>query len=372
MRNSTNGRQHRIGAQFYSTHVVLAGSGSTTRIRSLAKLSCGALAGCYLVLMFSPSGPSSRFDALSIVLVGIGAVHFAMWSTREWPSRAVSGFFVMSCTVAVAASCLSLANPVIGLLGSTLFAVVTAYAMLFHPYFAVCVVGVAAMTATVLAYRIVLGGDPALAAAALVMVAVVNASSFVTCRVLRENAVVDITDGELDPLTGMFNRDAFDSHTSTLIGARSRDGDRYLVLTVLEIDDLPLLALMRGNVGVELTRAAHAQAIKRTLRWGSVVGHVEPDRYLIAEVMSTPDPTPVVDRVRSVIEAVPPHLTASIGSAVLPMVGICGVQPDLVITHLLKAAAAEMEVARRAGGGQARHVFAELPSNDEVPPADPP
>ena len=55
-----------------------------------------------------------------------------LWLRQRWPTRTAFQLCVMAGTVCIAVAALIAANPVVGLLGSTTFIVVSAFTVVFH------------------------------------------------------------------------------------------------------------------------------------------------------------------------------------------------------------------------------------------------
>jgi GGDEF domain-containing protein len=260
---------------------------------------------------------------------------------------------VVGGSVCVAAACLIESNPLIGLLGATTFAILTAFTMLFHSGRLVAVPWtIGALTLVVLATRL----DPhniAVAACSFVVVTLLNVAVAVAGRFL-----IQILDSELlrcddiEPLTGLLSRDAFYDEVATLIGARSRRDDRYLVVVAVSLDSFTLLTALAGAVGGNRALVAISQALREAVRRGTVVAHLPEADFLIAELFATADPGPLTERVRGTISTAPFGLTASIGAVSTPLGPLAGHPSSEVLDEMLSLATDAMRAARRAGGNQ--------------------
>ena len=147
----------------------------------------------------------------------------ALWLRHCWPTRTQSQLCVVVGTVCIAVACLIEDHPVIGLLGSTAFAVPSAFTAFFHSARLLAftwTVGVVSLG--VLALRLATI-DAALAVCSVVLIALVNAFVAFACRTITRLIDTEILHGEIEPLTGLLNRDGFYDHIATLIGARSRE-----------------------------------------------------------------------------------------------------------------------------------------------------
>jgi GGDEF domain-containing protein len=351
---------------FYSLSAMLRARGGLSAIRRVVLLPIPVLVCTDLARWLRPAGPlpGSRWLLMGLTLV-LCVLWVALWGHNRWPSRGGSAAFVGIATMALAAACFSLTNPVVGLFGIMVFAIPGAYTTFFHPRFTVLVFGVAAALAVVLAWRVAHGVESVLAVCGLVIVTAVNALSWIACHIGRELLDLDMTDDDIERITGLLNREAFDRATATLLGSRTRAGDRFLVLLVIGIDDFGLLVGAEGIAAGDHVRMSTADVLGRTTRRGAVVAHVNTDQFLLAEVFGTANPGPLTERIRSAIAATPPGLTASIGAAVLAMDDVAEVPPDLLIDHLIDSATVAMLDGQRAGGDRTRRVHCDAPAEDD-------
>ena len=235
----------------------------------------------------------------------------ALWLRRRWPTRTESQLCVTVGTVCIAVASLIAADPVVGLLGSTTFVVVSAFTVLFHSGRLLAFSwSVGAATLGVLALRLA-ATDPALATGSVVLVALINVFVAFAGRMVLRLLDTKILDGDIEPLTGLLNRDAFYDRVATLIGARSRREDRHLVVIVVNLDDFSLLTATTGKAGTNRARVAIGQHLRETVRRDAIIAHVGEAEFLIAEPFTTPDPSPLAERVRGCITTAPFRLTAS-------------------------------------------------------------
>lgn len=343
---------------------IISGHDHSAWLRRLIMLGAPALVVSYLVLGNSPLSGPMRFMPLPVLVAAVAVVQLGAWFARGWFSVTGSTLFTASATLALTIACLSPANPLVGMLGATLFAALGGYVVLFHPRSAYAVFGSAALVVAVLGWRIESAGDPWLAASALVTVAIVIASSLTICVMVRDGFHIDVTDDDLEPLTGLLNEAAYRRAVASLMTARGREEDRYLAVTVVDMDQWPTLAGVKGRRTADRARIAIARAVRGTVRRGTAVAHPVPNRLLLAEVMSAKDPAGMANRIGATIAATPPCMTASIGTATASLDTLASLPPDLVIDRLTAAAGDAAADARRAGGGQARHVHVEIIGGD--------
>lgn len=316
-----------------------------------------------LAMQWSAAGPQTWLTR------GVGGVvtlsclaMAALWLRSRWPSRRASALFVIGTAVNIAAGCLIMSDPSAGLLLSTGFAVLGAYVALFHTaHYVVLVFAVAEFTGIGLAFRLAETADPIWAATSLAIVLTVTVAVPFACHLLLYVIDIDVDNADIDPLTGLLNREAFYRATG-LIVSRSRDDDQRLVLVVINLDNMRLLRETDGAVACERARVAIGQTLRETTRHDAFVAHTADDEYLIADTFPTTDSFPLVERVRTAIAATPPRVTASMGVVSTPMRGLCACPPSDLLDELITIATMAMYDARRAGGNQARYVSCDRPA----------
>lgn len=310
-----------------------------------------------LLMIASPAGPATGHEQLAAV--GVSACCLAMsawWIRGRWPTRVHSAMFVMAAAVCISVATLINANPIAGLLGSVAFAVLGGYIAFFHagPVMATNL-AFATATAAVLALRLA-ESDVVWAVCAFTFVVLINITVLFTCHAFAHLVRVDTRDTDIEPLTGLLDREAFYRATGVLIASRGREDDRYLVIVVVNLDNFTLLTSTNGEDAGVRARVAVAQTLRETTRHDAVVGHVGDTEYLIADTFTTTDTSPLVERVRSAISTTPPRLTASIGVVSTPLRELADCPPQDLLDELTTIATEAMYRSRRSGGNQTTHV----------------
>lgn len=289
--------------------------------------------------------------AALFVLCGAMAV---IWSRSDWPTRRQSHLCLVTGTALIAVACVTDPDPVLGLLGSTAFTVTTGYAVLFHSRtWLVGIWTVQAATLGVLAWRLV-AIDDVLALASVAFVALLNAFMAFACELVLRLIGSQKPPGEIEPLTGLLNLEAFYDSAATLIGSRSRYDDRFLILIVVSLDSFSLLTAMSGKTGGNRARVAIGQRLRETVRGDAVIGHQGDSEYLVADVFTTPDPTPLAERILGTIRSAPFQLTASLGVVSTPLKPLTDQASHDVLDELLTISTGAMYDARKSGGNQFR------------------
>ncbi|GAA2570047.1 GGDEF domain-containing protein [Mycolicibacterium diernhoferi] len=296
-----------------------------------------------------------------------------LWLRSDWPARWQSQLCLVLGTVLIMGVCTSDPDPVLGLLGTTAFTVTTAYAVFFHSRSWLILVWTAqAATLVILAWRLV-AIDYALALSSVGFVAVMNVVVAFACELVLRIIGSEKPHGEIEPLTGLPNRQTFYDNVATLIGSRSRRDDRYLILIVVNLDSFSLLTAMSGKAGGNKARVAIGQRLRETVRGDAVIGHFSEAEYLVADVFTTPDPTPLAERILGTIKSSPFKLTASLGVVSTPLQPLTGQGSHDVLDELVTIGTNAMYEARKSGGNQMRLLLSPvLATVEDAEPDDQP
>jgi diguanylate cyclase (GGDEF)-like protein len=342
---------------YWLTALLAARGARTATCRTIAAVAL-LLGAVQLMLLLTPAGPHGRTQQLMAIGVTVGSVLIGLcWLRSWWPTSLESKLCGVLAAACICVACLIQADPLLGLLVSTVFAVLNGITALLH-FARVLVVTctASAVTVAVLAVRLA-QTDLVVALGGAVIVVVVNVFVVVTARMVLRMVDAGRLVGEIDPLTGLLNRRGFDDEFAMLIGARNRDDDRHVVVLVVDLDGFSAVTGMRGEVGGKWARVAVAQRLRETVRGAAILAHVDDAECLVADLFTTADPTPLAERVRGGIYAAPLRLTASIGAVSTPLRPLSGAAPPDVLDELLRIATAAMEDARRSGGNAVRQVL---------------
>lgn len=325
---------------------------ATCRVVAWIIGSFGALS--VLVIIASTGSGHPYLPAIAGLLFVACAVMAALWLRSDWPSRRQSQSCLILGTALISAVCLLEPDPALGLLISSAFTVTTAYAMFFHSRTWLVPIGAAqAVTLLVLGWRLMEIGY-ALALAGVVFVALITSFVAFACELVLRIIGSEKPHGEIEPLTGLPNRQSFYDSVATLIGSRSRRDDRYLILIVVNLDSFSLLTAMSGKAGGNKARVAIGQRLRETVRGDAVIGALGEAEYLVADVFTTPDPTPLAERILGTIKTAPFQLTASLGVISTPLKPLTGQGSHDVLDELVTIGTNAMYEARKSGGNQMR------------------
>jgi diguanylate cyclase (GGDEF)-like protein len=347
----------RSDDQYYWLTAFLAAAGMRTAAsRTIAAiiLTLGAIP---LILMLTPQGPRGLSGQILAagVAVGCGLMGWR-WLRPWWPSSTGSKLCGVAGAACISVACLIQANPLVGLLGATAFAVLNAITALLHSGRLLWVTAtVTGVTVAVLAVRLA-QTDAALAVGGVVIVVVLNVFVVVAVRMAMRLVGARMAVPEVEPLTGLFTRRAFEEQFAKLIGSRSRDDDRYLIVLIANLDGFSVVTDLGGAAAPNRARVAVGQRLRETVRRDAVVAHVGDCEFLVADLFPRADPSPLAERVRGAITSAPLRLSASVGVVSTPLSPLVTVAPAELLDELLGVATAAMNEARREGGNQIRQV----------------
>ena len=362
----------RIPDQYYAVTARLAADGHQ---RTTMRVVAGAIIALGLPAMLAAGNarasdiPGGRALLAVIPLACLGLA--SPWLRYRWPTRGQSATVVILGTLLLAAGCIVSINPFSGLLVATSFSFILGYTALFHSTrLQVFVATAAAGTVGWLMVRIAMTDVPT-ALAVTTPVILINVAVLIACRIIADigRAIDGRTD--VEPLTGLLTRQTFDELAATMLGARNRGDDRFLVLMVTSIDSFAARASVQGRRDADRARVAAAQALRATVRRDALVGQVDEAEFLIADTFTSPDPTPLAERVRGALAAVPGGVTASIGVVSTPLGPLLDRPPYDVLEEMIALATTAMFRARRRGGNQAEYLLNPNLSGPVEPDSEP-
>lgn len=324
------------------------------RVIAVILMGLGVISLALIWSSFGPGGSVGR--ALAVVVSVCCWAMAALWLRRKWPTMVQSHVCVIVGTACIAVSCLIASNPVAGMFGATAFSLVAGYTALFHSMRLLSMCWAVAAITTALLVVDTAGHDLDFALCAALLVALIIGFVSFAGRVTIWMIDADIFHHHLEPLTGLVNRDGFVEKTATLMGSSSRGDDRYLVIAVISLDSFSLLTSLSGSAGAERARIHTAQRLRETARRDAVLAHPSDHEYLIADVFTSPDCSPLIERVHATIKAAPARLTPSIGVVSTSLRRVVGHPAQDVIDELLTIATNAMYDARRIGGNTTDYV----------------
>lgn len=308
-----------------------------------------------VILSFGVLGPHSAGGRVAQIVVAACCVVMAwVWLRPKWPSRRVSQTTAVVGTVCIAVSCVIVSSPVVGILGATAYAALGSLVALLHSMRLLAFIW--AVGAGVVVYLAVQLSevDVSMAVATALLVVLVNGFAVFASRLVIRLIANDTIHGDLEPVTGLFTRDGFYEQVATLIGARSRNDDRRLVVVVVNLDNHALLADMHGAARAIRVRVAIARSLRETARRGAVLAHPGDSEFWVADLFTQADPHPLAERIRGGVAGAHTGITASVGVVCTPLAPLVALPTHDVMEELLTVAQTAMFEARRAGGNQTR------------------
>lgn len=329
------------------------------------RTSMRVVAGCILALglpallaALAPRATPWPAGRAAFGVIAVACVALAVpWLRYRWPTRGESAAVVVLGTVALTVGALVTSDPLAGLLTAVAFPFILGYTALFHSARLLGFsIGGAAVTIVWLAIRVALNEVPTALAVTTPLILLCVLVTF-ACRTIADVGGSAEPHHEIDPLTGLLTRESFYERASTMLGARHREDDRYLVLAVIDIDGLGAIGSLQGARGTNQAQVAAGQALRDTTRQEAVLGRLTGDdsaaAFLLAEIFTIPDPSPLIERVRGAVAATPTGITASIGVVSTALRPLTDRPPHEVLDEVISIATAASAQARGRGGNQA-------------------
>lgn len=349
----------RIGPpdQYHTFTARLSASGYQRLAMRVIAGSILALSIPALLAALAPRATPWAAGRVAFAVIAVGCLGLAVpWLRYRWPTRRESAAVVAVGTIALCVGSLVTTDPLAGMLTAVAFGFVLGYTALFHSarLLAFAILG-SAVTIGWLAIRIAAVDIPTAIAVSTPTVLLCAVVTF-ACRTVADVGGSGEPHYEVDPLTGLLTRASFYEQTATLLGARHRDDDRYLVLAVVDLDGLAAITSLHGGRGASQAQVAAGQALRETTRRDAVLGH-SGGEFLIADIFTIADPSPLIDRVRGAIAATPTGITASIGVVSAALRPLAERPPQEVLDDLLTKAAGAARRARGRGGNQAHYLL---------------
>jgi diguanylate cyclase (GGDEF)-like protein len=318
--------------------------------------STAALALVPAILTMSDRGPQGGLaETMSWISVLGGLLAAALWA-RRWPTCRQSVVYIVAANLFIALACYVQDDPMVGLIGCTVFATTGGYIALFHtPGYMVYNFGVALYVGALQATRLTLEtSDRALAVGLLLLVLVLNIAVPFAVQALVHALGVDLLRAARDPLTGLLNRRAAYQQIEHLLTAH-RDRHVHLAVAVVDLDEFKQLNDRHGHAAGDEALVAVARALRTGVGVTAVVGRLGGEEFLLAEVLEAGQIDEWAQRMCAAVEGVPFRVTASVGVAAVCLPLLFDDDGQTVIHTLIGAADHAMYAAKRAGGNQFRH-----------------
>jgi diguanylate cyclase len=326
-------------------------SGPARRILAVVSMS---LALVPVNVLWGPA-PVDRMLMLVPALVAavIGLALAVLWLTR-WPTRRQSLVFAVTGAVTIGLGSLSQVNPVVGLMSCTALAVSGGYIAFFHTAgYMVLNVALAVGVGAVEAVRLAMAGDALLALTGYFLVLELNLAVPWAIQVVVRSLGMDLLRADRDPLTGLFNRRAF---SDAAVGRIIASSDECAI--AVAVVDLDRFKVINDNYGHSMGDAALV-AVSRGLSAAggasALVARHGGEEFLIADVMLPADVTEWSENLCRAVRKIDFPVTASVGTACMPLRVLDKERVDEVLLELIVAADIAMYCAKKSGGDRASH-----------------
>jgi diguanylate cyclase (GGDEF)-like protein len=342
---------------YYWLTAFLAARGLQQTTSRLVAVVIAAMGAISLTLLWSPTGPQGPASRILAVVVAVCCWGMAvLWLRGRWPTILESRFCVCAGSVCIAISCLIQTDALTGLFGATVFTLVAIYAAVFHTtrWLAITWV-VTGVTLAVLAVRLA-PFSIAFAISSVLLVGFIVMFVSLTGRAAICLVDADILHENFEPLTGMFNRDGFYEKATTLLASRSRGDDRFVAVSVINLDSFSLVGEFSGVSGSNRARVEIAARLRETARRDAVLAHIAESEFVIADLFESNDASALIERVRGTISGAPSRLSASIGVVTTALQPLVQLPPHDVLDELMSIATNAMYESRKAGGSQVTYV----------------
>jgi diguanylate cyclase (GGDEF)-like protein len=327
---------------------------TTCRLVGLVIFALGAIS---LTLIWSPTGPQGATNQLLAVVVALCCwAMSALWLRNRWPTVIQSRICVCVGSVCIAISCLIQTDALTGLFGATAFTMVAIYAAVFHTTRWLVVTWLATGVALAVLVVRLASVSVAFAICSVLLVGFIVMFVSLTGRAAIWLVDADILHENFEPLTGMFNREGFYEKATTLLAARSRGDDRFLAVSVINLDSFSLVGEFSGLSGSNRARVEIAARLRETARRDAVLAHIADSEFVIADLFDSNDASALIERVRGTISCAPSRLSASIGVVTTPLRPLVQMPPHDVLDELLAIATNAMYESRKGGGNHVTYV----------------
>ena len=308
------------------------------------------LAGLAAAMSLGPrvnSDPAAR--VLLVVVVALGLVWAIRWWRWGWPTARTSILLAAAGDIGIAMAALVNSDPLAGLAGAPLFAMMGSYIAFFH-------------TPKVHAWHI-----------ALVTTTVVGLSTWLAIRQGHDGVWLAVSKGGValmvsigllpllhygfwimqrsfvdslsDPLTGLTNRRGLDEVARRMVADGGSTGP--LSALWIDLDGFKTVNDTHGHLAGDAVLVCTAQCIRDCVATAAVVARLGGEEFLVMDVLARPEASTVAERIRNAIATTTePSVTASVGVATAES------GTDGHLDGLLERADDAMYEAKRLGGDQ--------------------
>lgn len=302
-------------------------------------------------------GPASIDDRIALtfaVIAALAGLSLAVLWLKRWPTRTESILFAGIGSATIALGCLWQSQPLIGLMSCTALAVSGGYIAFFHTARYMLVNFLLAMTVGAWqAYRVAADGEPVLALTGYFLVLELNVGVPFAIQVIVRSLGTDLLRSDRDPLTGLLNRRAF---THAVVGRLVARADRaYLAVALIDLDRFKSINDVHGHASGDAALVDVAEALTTTCAETALLCRMGGEEFLIADIVTAAVPTQWAKGLCAAVTSTPFRITASVGTATVPLRDVRPEQADETFQRLITEADAAMYTAKRRGGNQVQH-----------------
>jgi diguanylate cyclase (GGDEF)-like protein len=329
-----------------------------------------ALGAVPMIMLVSPRGPHGPVAvALSVMVAVFCGVMSLLWMLK-WPTRDQSAVFVVVASLSVATACLVDAWPGMGMQGCTAFAALAGYVAFFHTSrYLAFTLATAMGTAFACAAQIIVAGDLALAVSKMLILTVSLLAVPFCVQVLVHTLGLDALKSDIDPLTDLPNRRAFQRSIRVLAAESSRDSTAHLSVVMVDLDDFKRINDTAGHAAGDQTLIAVGDILRRIRRGDSVVARIGGEEFVVALSGDRRDAIGLAERIRRDIAQAPSRVTASIGVASASLFRVVAREIPAHVDTLVESADRAMYKAKRSGGDRVHVVGRQSDTYVEKPMA---
>lgn len=333
----------------------LRAHGFSGAVRVMMASLLASLALCLMVLLVSSDGPRGLVPVtMTSIALGGGVAAALLWMLR-WPTRGESVAFLLTANAAVALACVAHPDPLAALNGCIAFALFGGYISFFHTLkYVLYNFATAASVGAFEAVRLTLLGHPGLAGVDLWLVVQINIALPVAILILIRALSNDVLHADCDPLTGLLNRRGFRYSALGLLLARP-PGTTWLLAAAIDLDCFKSLNDNYGHAAGDQALSQVAETLRTTCET-AVIARSGGEEFVIADIAFTDDTGPwLAQRICQAIAKLSNSVTASVGSACMPLEGVREHDYQFLLDEVVHAADTAMYIAKRSGGNQTHH-----------------
>lgn len=318
-----------------------------------------AVVGASLVLVPANVlwGATPFFPGLTLtvsVLAGMVGLGMAVLWLHGWPTRRQSVVFALTGSVAIGAGCLWQTEPLVGLMACSALSVTGGYNAFFHTAkFMGLNFGLAGAIGALQAARLAASGQAMLAFTGYFLVLELNVIVPLSIQIVVRALWLDLLRANRDPLTGLLNRRACNR---AIIGRMLTGASHmFLAVAMVDLDRFKALNDTHGHAAGDEALIAVAGALTAACGDTTVVGRVGGEEFLVADIVSTEQLPGWGHQLCEAVAALDPPVTASVGTATLPLRDLVSEYAEHAFHQLVAQADSAMYEAKRCGGNQTRH-----------------